>query len=72
MTGRVATIPPTGSHFADPSFKPSFMLEPGQRIFTIGSCFARGIERTLAERGFDASFPGRAGRSRPGGNVAIR
>ena len=41
------------AHFADPSFKPGFMLEPGQRIFTIGSCFARGIERTLAERGFD-------------------
>lgn len=41
------------AHFADPSFKPRFMLEPGQRIFTIGSCFARGIERTLANRGFD-------------------
>lgn len=41
------------AHFADPSFKPRFMLEPGQRIFTIGSCFARGIEKTLANRGFD-------------------
>ena len=41
------------AHFADPSFKPRFMLEPGQRIFTIGSCFARGVERALAERGFD-------------------
>lgn len=41
------------AHFADPSFKPRFMLEQGQRIFTIGSCFARGIERTLAARGFD-------------------
>jgi tetratricopeptide (TPR) repeat protein len=41
------------AHFADPSFKPRFMLEPGQRIFTIGSCFARGIEKTLADRGFD-------------------
>ncbi|WP_428677249.1 GSCFA domain-containing protein [Reyranella sp.] len=41
------------AHFADPSFKPRFMLKPGQRIFTIGSCFARGIERTLADRGFD-------------------
>jgi hypothetical protein len=29
------------------------MLEPGQRIFTIGSCFARGIEKALAARGFD-------------------
>ena len=41
------------AHFADPSFKPRFKLEPGQRIFTIGSCFARGIERALADRGFD-------------------
>lgn len=41
------------AHFADPSFKPRFLLEPGQRIFTIGSCFARGVERALAERGFD-------------------
>lgn len=41
------------AHFADPSFKPRFMLEPGQRIFTIGSCFARSIEKTLASRGFD-------------------
>lgn len=41
------------AHFADPSCKSRFMLEPGQRIFTIGSCFARGIERTLADRGFD-------------------
>lgn len=41
------------AHFADPSFQPRFMLEPGQRIFTIGSCFARNIERTLADRGFD-------------------
>lgn len=41
------------AHFADPSFKPRFLLEPGQRIFTIGSCFARGIERALAERSFD-------------------
>ena len=39
--------------FADPSFQPRFMLEPGQRIFTIGSCFARGVERALADRGFD-------------------
>src|SRR5215813_8532729 len=41
------------AHFADPSFKPRFMLEPGKRIFTIGSCFARGVESALANRGFD-------------------
>jgi tetratricopeptide (TPR) repeat protein len=41
------------AHFADPVFKPRFVLEPGQRIFTIGSCFARGVEKALARRGFD-------------------
>lgn len=41
------------SHLADPQFEPRFRLEPGQRIFTIGSCFARGIETALAARGFD-------------------
>jgi Flp pilus assembly protein TadD len=39
--------------FADPFFKPGFLLEPGQRIFTIGSCFARNIEEALAARGFE-------------------
>ena len=39
--------------FADPAFRPSFRLEAGQRIFTIGSCFARNIERNLAARGFE-------------------
>lgn len=46
------------AHFADPSFKPRFMLEPGQRVFTIGSCFARGIERALVNRGFDVPTQG--------------
>ena len=41
------------AYFADPSFTPRFSLEPGQRIFTIGSCFARNVERALADRGFD-------------------
>jgi len=40
------------SHFAGPAFDASFVLEPGQQIFTIGSCFARNIERVLADRGF--------------------
>jgi tetratricopeptide (TPR) repeat protein len=39
--------------FADPSFRPGFLLEPGQKIFTIGSCFARNIEIALAQRGFE-------------------
>ena len=41
------------AHYSDPSFQPRFLLEPGQRIFTIGSCFARNIEYALADRGFD-------------------
>ena len=33
--------------------EPSFALTPGEQIFTVGSCFARHIERRLAELGFD-------------------
>ena len=36
-----------------PGFRPNFHLEPGEKIFTIGSCFARNIEKALASRGFD-------------------
>lgn len=36
-----------------PDFKPTFALEPGETIFTIGSCFARNIEQDLANLGFD-------------------
>ncbi len=36
-----------------PGFSPSFQLQPGEKIFTIGSCFARNIEKALASRGFD-------------------
>jgi thioredoxin-like negative regulator of GroEL len=36
-----------------PAFKPSFELVPGEKIFTIGSCFARNVERVLMRRGFD-------------------
>jgi len=35
-----------------PQIKPSFRLIPGQKIFTIGSCFARNIEEYLAQMGF--------------------
>lgn len=37
---------------AKPRLKPSFSLEPGEKIFTIGSCFARNVERELGARGF--------------------
>ena len=32
-----------------PEIKPSFSFEPGSRVFTIGSCFARNIERYLVD-----------------------
>jgi tetratricopeptide (TPR) repeat protein len=37
---------------AKPRLQPSFTLEPGETIFTIGSCFARNVERELGARGF--------------------
>lgn len=40
------------SPVALPSFQAPFQLEPGEKVFTIGSCFARNIERVLASRGF--------------------
>lgn len=35
-----------------PQFAVPFKLEPGSRIFTIGSCFARNVESELLTRGF--------------------
>lgn len=36
-----------------PVLNPSFQFEPGQKIFTIGSCFARNIESHLSELGYN-------------------
>jgi tetratricopeptide (TPR) repeat protein len=41
--------------YCQPGLSPSFHLEPGEMIFTIGSCFARNIERALVKRGFDVA-----------------
>lgn len=35
-----------------PAFDTPFRLEPGEKIFTIGSCFARHVEGELVNRGF--------------------
>ena len=35
-----------------PTFQPRFKLQPGATVFTIGSCFARNIERTFFDLGF--------------------
>ncbi|WP_298016100.1 GSCFA domain-containing protein [uncultured Parasphingopyxis sp.] len=37
---------------AKPAFSVPFRLEPGEKIFTIGSCFARNVEAELRKRGF--------------------
>jgi len=37
---------------ARPAFDVPFRFEPGEPIFTIGSCFARNVETKLKERGF--------------------
>ncbi len=34
-------------------FQPTFGLIPGEAVFTMGSCFARNIERRFSELGFD-------------------
>ena len=34
-----------------PEIQPSFRIGPGQTVFTIGSCFARNIERFLVDAG---------------------
>ncbi|HTT97549.1 MAG TPA: GSCFA domain-containing protein [Rhizomicrobium sp.] len=39
--------------YCKPAFSPTFTLIPGEKIFTIGSCFARNIESALEKRGFD-------------------
>lgn len=36
-----------------PEITPSFKIEPGSSVFTIGSCFARHIDRHLKRSGFD-------------------
>lgn len=36
-----------------PSFTPGFSIPSGASVFTIGSCFARNVERALVARGID-------------------
>ncbi|QLC21083.1 hypothetical protein HFP51_02095 [Parasphingopyxis sp. CP4] len=38
---------------AAPAFEAPFQLSPGEKIYTIGSCFARHVETKLIEQGFD-------------------
>jgi hypothetical protein len=48
---------------ASPGFEVPFKLQPGEPIFTVGSCFARNVEAELANRGFE--IPARALFRRP-------
>jgi hypothetical protein len=55
-----------------PEFKPSFKIESGASIFTIGSCFARNIEEVLEPLNFKLptmafSVPKSEWRARPNG-----
>lgn len=39
--------------FARPHLQPKFKISKNEKIFTIGSCFARNVEAILAEKGFN-------------------
>ncbi len=41
---------------AQPSFKPSFRFDKSEPIFTIGSCFARNIEKQLLIEGYNVAL----------------
>ena len=36
-----------------PGFRPTFKIARNEKVFTIGSCFARNVENALLERGFE-------------------
>ncbi|WP_299326786.1 GSCFA domain-containing protein [Parasphingopyxis sp.] len=38
---------------AAPAFEVPFQLEPGEKIYTIGSCFARNVETALIRKGYE-------------------
>ena len=38
-----------------PGLHPSFLIEKEDRLFAMGSCFARGVEKAMAARGFVVS-----------------
>ncbi len=47
-----STAPNRLEPLATPGFEPSFKLVPGEKVFTIGSCFARNIEAQLRRLGY--------------------
>ena len=51
-TWELRTAPNRVEPVARPGFDVPFRLEPGEPIFTVGSCFARHVEGELMRRGF--------------------
>jgi hypothetical protein len=49
---RASSGDPRIERYASPAFRPTFSITPGESVFTIGSCFARGIEHFLQKEGF--------------------
>lgn len=41
-----------------PKLNPGFDLQPGSKVFTIGSCFAREVESVFTDSGFDVPIAG--------------
>lgn len=50
--------PRTEGHVVFPSFAPGFRIAPGASVFTIGSCFARNVERALIAHGIKVPTAG--------------
>src|SRR5690349_12202738 len=48
---REGDIPTRVDPLCEPAFRPTFRIEQTDRIFTIGSCFARHVEQALHARG---------------------
>lgn len=56
--GRMAKERLTTGSFVSIEHKPKFLIEPSWPIFTMGSCFARGVENVLISRGLPLLLDG--------------
>ncbi|OJI94497.1 GSCFA family protein [Planktotalea frisia] len=50
-------VPTRLEPICQPNLQPSFKLQPAEKVFTVGSCFARNVEKHLARLGYN--LPGR-------------
>lgn len=53
-----ASIRYASGQFMDIRFRPKFLIDPEKPVFTIGSCFARNVESSLIESGFNVVTAG--------------